>query len=116
MIGKNEMGILADRDIIVDLHSVFFELFNFFQKRFRIDDNSIPDDTQLARMEYSGGNEVEDDLSLVDDNRVTGIVPPLIAGHGIKGRSQEVDYLPLALITPLGAEYEQISHKSPSNG
>ncbi len=108
------MGIIADCDVIVDFHSVSSELFYLFQKCFGVDDNSIPDDTQLARMKYPGRNEVKNDFFLVDDNRVAGIVSSLIAGHCIKGRSQKVDYLPLALITPLGADNEQISHKSPS--
>ncbi|MBA7687816.1 hypothetical protein ES703_96289 [subsurface metagenome] len=61
------------------------------------------------------GDEMENDLFPVDDDGVAGVVPSLIAGYDLEGRSQEVYDLAFAFISPLGAEYEQIGHKNPSN-
>jgi hypothetical protein len=113
MIGKNEMRILAHSDIIIDLHSVFSELLDFLKKRLRIDDNPVPDQTQLAWMKNARRNEMENDFFPVDDHSVTGIVPSLVAGHAIKGGSQEVNDLSFAFISPLSAQNKQISHNNP---
>ncbi len=51
MIRKNQVGIPADRDIAVDLHPVFSELFDFLQECLGVQDDSIPDDTQFTGMQ-----------------------------------------------------------------
>ncbi len=56
---------------------------------------------------------MEHDLFPFDDDGVTGVMPSLITGHNVEGRSQEVYDLAFAFISPLGPENEQIGHTSP---
>jgi hypothetical protein len=42
----------------------------------------------------------------VNDQRVTSIMPALEAHYGIHLTGQQVNYLSLALVTPLGAQHD----------
>ena len=43
---------------------------------------------------------MQDELLAVDGHRVTGVVPPLVAGDDVESLGQQVDNLSLAFVPP----------------
>src|SRR6185436_2638668 len=50
------------------------------------------------------GNQVQDGLLAPDDQRVSGVVSAVIAHDHVGVGRQQIDDLPLSLVTPLGAD------------
>ena len=58
---------------------------------------------------------MQDRLLAIDDQGMARIVPPLETYHGIGRFGQQVDHLALALVTPLGPQYDYVLAHSVSS-
>ena len=87
-----------------------FERVDFRQQRGRIDDQAVADHGLLARAQNAAGNQLQNELLLADEHRVAGVVPALIARHDIEPLGEEIDDLSLALVSPLGAQDDDVFH------
>ncbi len=56
---------------------------------------------------------MKDILPAVDNDRMAGIVPPLVSGNDVEVGRQKIDNLPLALISPLSTYDNQVCHICP---
>jgi hypothetical protein len=62
-------------------------------------------------MKNPGRDEVENRLFIADDQSMTGVVPALIADHGVGMLRINVDDLALPFIAPLGPYNNDIRHE-----
>ena len=77
-------------------------------QRIECQDDAVADQAADPVAQNAGGNEVEHRLLAVDDERVPRIVTTLESRDGRSTIGEEIDDLPLALITPLGANDDDI--------
>src|SRR4051794_41918203 len=76
----------------------------------RVDDDAVADRADLARVEDPRGDQVELEGLTVADDRVAGVVSALKADHDIGLLREQVGDLALALVAPLGADYDDSRH------
>src|SRR5579884_222286 len=96
MIGQNQMGPLADREILADLNALGLKSIHLRDQRFRIDHHPVTDDAQRASVQDTGGNQMKDKrVPLVDDG-MAGIGSALVSHHYIGVAGQDVHDLALA--------------------
>ena len=53
---------------------------------------------------------MQHELLSLDQDRVSRVVPPLIARHNVKLLAQHIDNFPLAFVAPLGPDNHHIGH------
>ena len=89
------------------------ELVQLGHEQAGVDHATGADDAELAG-EDPGRNVMERERLAVADDRVTGVRPALVAADDVRVQGEEVDDLPLALVTPLGAHDHGGRHLSES--
>ena len=127
VVRHHQVGALADEYPTLDIYAATFDPLNFVQKRVRSDDDSVSDVTLYIGPENAAGHQVEDELALVVNDSMSGVVS---AGKprddvGVPGQqhvyylSQQGpttqvlrDYLSLGLVSPLPSKYRANSHVS----
>jgi hypothetical protein len=77
-----------------------------------VDHRAVADHAEGVRVEDPGGNEVQLVDLIPGDDRVPGVVPPLVAHDDVAALGEEVHHLPLALVAPLGAHHDRGAHYS----
>src|SRR3972149_740696 len=66
-----------------------------------------------AVAQHTRRDQVQHGFLAVDDQRVPGVVSTLETHHGVRAVGQQVDDFPLAFVTPLGADHDDVlSHVS----
>ena len=93
-----------------DVDAGDFQGFRSRQQRRRIDHQAVADDGLLAGPQNAARDQLEDEFLFADEDRVAGVVAALIARHDIEALGEEIDNLPLALVSPLGAQDDYVSH------
>ena len=87
-----------------------FQRLDLAQQRRRIDHQAVADHGLLARAQNAARNQLQNELLLADEDRVAGVVAALIARHDVESLGEEIDDLAFALVAPLGAEDDYVSH------
>src|SRR5205823_3306612 len=72
--------------------------------------DAIADDGLNSGPEYPAWNQLEYELLLADEYRVSRVVPALVARDEVEFLGEQVDHLPFALVTPLRAQYNDVFH------
>src|SRR5262249_16906488 len=67
----------------------------------RIGDHAVADDAGDGRVQDAAGDELELELAMLGDNRMAGVVAALGADHHVCLLREELDPLPLSLLSPL---------------
>ena len=80
------------------------------QEHLGIDDDAIGDHGRDVGIQDAARDEVELEQPTLGDDGVARVVPALIADHDIHPVGEVVDRLALALVTPLGPEYDGGRH------
>src|SRR5207247_5760236 len=86
------------------------QLVHLVQQDGRVHHDAVGDHRGDVRVEDAAGDEVELEQPPLGDDRVARIVPALIADHEVHPVGEVVDRLALALVTPLGPEYDGGRH------
>jgi hypothetical protein len=102
MVRHNQMGFLADSEkrVVQEVPSLF-EPLDLLQKNLGIHHDAVSYDANFIGVKGPGGNQVQDRLYPVDDERMTGIVTALEAHHEVCVLGKEVDDFPFPLVSPL---------------
>jgi hypothetical protein len=61
-------------------------------------------------MKYAGRDKVQYELLAFYHDRMACVVPALITCHQMGALGQDIDNLALALVTPLGSDYNRCRH------
>ena len=94
---------VADGQNAGDFHSGRFQRFDLGEQRRRIDHQAVADHRLFARAQNAARNQLQYKFLFADKNRVAGVMSALIARDDIEPVREEVDDLPLTLVSPLGA-------------
>ena len=76
----------------------------------RLDHDAVADDRHHVVVEHARRQELEGEGLTVHDDRVAGVVATLVADHHGHLLGQQVGELPLALVSPLGADDDGCRH------
>src|SRR5207245_4686069 len=84
---------------------------HLLDQRLRRQHHAVADVTADALPEDARGNQVQNGLLAADHQGMSGVVSALEAHHPLSVVGEPVDHLPLALVTPLGADdYDVLGH------
>src|SRR5206468_10735455 len=61
---------------------------------------------------YARRDRVEHVLLAAHHHGVTGVVAPLVPDDDVDVRGEDVDHLPLPLVSPLGADHDDVRHQA----
>ena len=106
------MGPLADHQIaIVGQKPAPAQLRQLFQKRLRVDHHAVAQHAPLAApAQHARRDQVRDDLTPPDDQRVTRICAATESDHHIGELRIQVDDLAFSLVAPLRADDDYVCH------
>src|SRR3989304_2203987 len=99
------MGRLADKKIIVNLNTLCSEAVYFFNQRLRVYYHAITNNANLAMVKHARGYQMKDILFILYYYGMSCIMSALIADNHIRILCKDVNYLSLALVAPLCADY-----------
>ena len=105
MVGQNHLGAIGDIELLIDGHAERAQLGDFLEEGDGVQDDAVADDRPAAGAQNAAGNQLQDELLVADDDRVTGIVPARIARNGAEALAQYVHDLTFALVAPLSAQH-----------
>ena len=117
VIGEDDVRAAADEQASGGVDATGVELVDLGEERRGVDHDPVADDAGNARVQYAGGNQVQDELVAVDDHGVTGVVPSLRTGDDGEGRAEQVHDLALALVSPLRSKDGEVTccgHRHPA--
>ena len=112
MEGKNHVSPVGNPKLAVILEETpILQATDLTEEHRRVDDHSVPDDTGLAPMKDSRGDQVKNRLLSPDHQGVPRVVSTLKAHNQVRPLGQKVDKLALALVAPLGTYNYNIRHQ-----
>src|SRR5579871_2459370 len=107
---KDDVGAIADGKLSRDIDAGLLQRFDFVDQRGRIDDNAVSDDGLNAGPQNAAGNELENEFLIADKDRMAGIVATLVTRDDGEFFGEKVHDLAFALVAPLRAEHNDVSH------
>jgi hypothetical protein len=110
VVGQDEVNPVRDHQVLADLDPEVLELLLLALEGGGVDDHAVAGDAEDARVEYPRRDHVENELLSPDDDRVTGVVPPVVAGHHLHPGGEQVHDLAFAFVAPLGADDHDVGH------
>ena len=93
-----------------------FERYQLFAKHLGVDSHAVAQDAELVLVKNARGDQVKREVLVAKLHRVACVVFPLVARHGVEGRTDHIDYLALPLIPPLHATDDCVGHREPAAG
>src|SRR5450759_1956808 len=121
VIRQHEVRAIAHVQASLDVDAVGDELVYLREQRLDVKNDSVADRAPHARVKYSARNLVEDERLVADVHSVAGVGAALVANHPVGALREDIDELALALVPPLGADYDdgacaRIEHSIGGNG
>ena len=95
------MSTVTHRKRAVHFHAGIAQGSNLLEESHGIEHHSVSDDASAARAQHSARNQLQNELFVVDDDRVPRIVSAGIARHYGEIFGEDVNYFALAFIAPL---------------
>src|SRR5579884_3164864 len=88
------------------MEAVLLESIHFLQKGNGIEHHAVADDAAASFTQHATRNKLQHELLAADDDRVSGVMSAGIACDDVEVLREHIDDLALALISPLGADYD----------
>ncbi len=102
VIGQADSRAGADLEVSGrDAHTRLAESGALIVKVLKVDDHAVADDIDGRFAQYAGGQEVENELALLIDDGVPGVIAALIAADDVIIRGKQIDHAPLTLVAPV---------------
>ena len=112
VVGHDQVGVAREKDLRgVDPPGP--EGRHLLEEHLRVDDATVGDDGCHGGIQHAGGDQAEGEALVTDDDRVTGVVPSLVADDHVRLLGEEIGDLPFSLVTPLGTEDHRRGHERP---
>jgi hypothetical protein len=115
MVRQNELSTVAYVEIIPNLDTQLAQSIDFFEKRFRLDHASIADDAGHTGMKDSRRDDVQNELPVVHDDRVTGVMTSPVAHDDLNALGEKIHVLPFSFVAPLSSHNDDVRHNLPHN-
>jgi hypothetical protein len=113
VIGHDQVRVARDQEPR-DVDVLGAEGVEFGEQHRGVYDDAVADHRHDGRVEHPRGHELECEGLAVHDDAVSGVVAALVTNDHVHVTSEEVGQLPLALVTPLGSDYDGCGHWTPS--
>ena len=104
MIGKNDVGAVADEEIAVHFHAGRAQRIDFLHEGERIEHYAVADNTAAAFAQHAAGNQLQDELLALDGDRVSRIVAAGITRDDLEALREHVNDFAFAFVAPLCAD------------
>ena len=95
------MSPVTDQDVGFMVETIFQQAIKLLDQGPRIDNDSVADDADRSLLENPGRNRMEYVLVVTHQHGMSGVRSTLVANHDVGFSGENVDDLPLALISPL---------------
>src|ERR1700741_1525216 len=105
MIGKDQMGAVAEKEPPAHFNAGFFQIFEFCNERSGIDNGAGSDHSFFPRSKYSARDQLENVAVAVEDDGVSRIMAACVTRDVIERRGDIVYNLAFAFIAPLRTDY-----------
>src|SRR5580704_13605159 len=115
MIGKNQVRPGRKMQPAAHVDTSAAEVIELGYQSSRIYHDSRTDDGVLAGPKDSARNQLQDKTVAIENDGMSRIVAARTAGNVIKRSRHVIDDLPLALVTPLRAHYDDRFHSRSSS-
>ena len=109
VVGHDQMCVGGDPQV-ADVDAAAPQPVDLAEQDARVEHDPVADHAGLVRVEDPRGNQVELELLAVADDRVAGVVAALEAHDRARALGEQVGDLALALVAPLGADYDDARH------
>ena len=110
VVGHDQVRVGGDAQA-ADVDPPRAQRVELLDQHLRVDHHAVADHAALARVEDARGDQVQLPLLAVAHDRVPGVVAALEAHDGIAVLGEQIGDLALALIAPLGADYDYARHR-----
>ncbi len=108
---QDQGDVLGDAQVFrADGDALAFQFCHLIEEGLRIEHHAVADHGQLRRPQHARRQQGQLVGLAIDDERMAGIVAALEAHDDIGLLRQPVDDLALPLVTPLGADDDNIGH------
>ena len=112
---QNQRTSRADSQAFVNRHATCDQRIGFLDEGIERQDDAVTNQAAHAVPQDAGGNQVQNGLFTVDDERMARIVAALKTHDRSRAIRQQVDNLALALVTPLRADDNYVlTHEIPA--
>jgi hypothetical protein len=111
MVREQDVGAIGHHQVRPDIDPERLHLSHFRLERHGVDHEAGSENAQHSFVQDPGWNQVQDQLPLIANDGVAGVVAAVEASHDLEGRGDQVDDLPLAFVTPLAANDCNIRHR-----
>src|SRR5207302_4038351 len=112
---KNHVRPVANGQPLLHVNACALQCFHFIEQRLGIDYDTVSDHGLDAGTQDATRDQLQNEFLIADEDRVAGIVAPLIAHHDGKLFREKINDLSFAFIAPLSAQNYDISHGSTQN-
>src|SRR5258708_15696035 len=111
MVRENDVGMIADYQIVADRDTRLAEVVHFLEKAGRIHHHAIGNDgTNLLWPQNPGGQQRKFERLPVTDDCVTGVGPAVVANDKVVLVGEQIDNFALGLVAPLQADDTGAAH------
>ena len=105
VVGHDQVRVGRDLQV-ADVDAAPAQAVDLLEQDLRVEDDAVADHADLVGMEDARGDQVELELLAAADDRVAGVVAALEADDHVGLVGEQIGDLPLALVAPLGADYD----------
>ena len=109
VVGQDQVGAGRQLEPLA-IDAAALEHVDLVEQHLRVDHHAVADDRGDVVVEHARRDELEGERLAVDDERVPGVVPTLVADDQVHLLGEEVGELALALVAPLGSDHDGRRH------
>ncbi len=112
MPGENDVGAVADHEVLADVDAAGDEAVDFGQQAGRIEDHAGGHHALDLGAEDAAGDERQFERLAAGDDGMAGIGPALVADDDIVLLGEQIDNLALGLVAPLQSDNTGGRHRN----
>ena len=111
VVRHDDVGVAADLEVLAR-DALGLQHRHLLDEHAGVDDDAVADDRHRVLVHDAGGHQVQGELLVAVDDRVTCVVAALVANDVIVIAGDKIGDLAFAFIAPLGADYHCCCHVS----
>src|SRR5262249_60395250 len=112
LVVRHDQVRVAGRGQPAGVDALGLEHVELFDKDRRLDDDAVADDGRHVVVQDPAGDELQREDLAVDDDRVPGVVPALVADDQLALLGEVVGEAALAFVAPLGPDDHRAGHRN----
>ncbi len=114
MMRQERLGAIGEEEPAAGVDSRRLQLLELLEERLRRDHHAVAHHAAHAGVQDPRRDEAQREVTIAELHRVPGVVPALVTDDGVEGWTEKIDDLPLALISPLHTDHDDVGHTAAS--